>query len=245
MINTLSMQLTDLEGDLDEQLDTVNYLFEHMEPLSGEVNALRVLNDKCVEANTEENDYTVYTYDDLEHEFRLAFDAITKKKQFLENQIHAGERSNLTEEQLKEFDLCFRHFARGGDLLQKDDFYVALASLGLIYDEQDLDDILYNASHGGDAVSYEQWCNFLIDEMEDNSSPEQVLLAFRDVADGKAYVTASDYRESAISEANIRFLEREMKATMLQEGRDIGYDYIEWMRANLSDKYLNGSDDGV
>jgi hypothetical protein len=42
-----------------------------------------------VEANIEENDHTVHSYDDLEYEYGLAKESVTKKLGFLENQVFA------------------------------------------------------------------------------------------------------------------------------------------------------------
>jgi hypothetical protein len=42
---------------------------------------------ECAAANVEENDYTVFTYQDLEYEFELLQQGITKKIKFLDNQV--------------------------------------------------------------------------------------------------------------------------------------------------------------
>lgn len=45
------------------------------------------LDDQCVEANVEENDYTIYSADDLSFDFGLLEQATLKKSAFISNQV--------------------------------------------------------------------------------------------------------------------------------------------------------------
>lgn len=45
------------------------------------------LNNSCLEAKVEENDYTVLTVDDLEYELELAEVGLKKKIAFIDNQV--------------------------------------------------------------------------------------------------------------------------------------------------------------
>ena len=55
--------------------------------LDGDISSV---NQKCLEAKVEENDYTVLTFDDLEYELELAEAGIRKKITFVENQVGRG-----------------------------------------------------------------------------------------------------------------------------------------------------------
>jgi hypothetical protein len=48
---------------------------------------LQKLDLKCQEAHIEENDYTIYTFDDLEYAFNLAKTSVEKKLDFIQNQV--------------------------------------------------------------------------------------------------------------------------------------------------------------
>lgn len=48
---------------------------------------IAAVNTACLEANVEENDYTVLTYDDLEYELELAEAELRKKIAFVDNQV--------------------------------------------------------------------------------------------------------------------------------------------------------------
>lgn len=52
--------------------------------LHGELHALE---NECLDANIEENDYTIFSLDDLEFEFELVQLNLKNKFAFLENQV--------------------------------------------------------------------------------------------------------------------------------------------------------------
>ncbi|KAG5440690.1 hypothetical protein PCK2_000278, partial [Pneumocystis canis] len=190
-----------------EKLEHITLLGEHIKPLRDELKQLKRLEDNCKEAKIEENDYTNFSYDDLEYELDLASDSVQKKLQFIEGQIMTRQKTNLTQAQMKEFDTVFKHFDRYGiNALQGDVFTAALAALGLAYDEQEMEDIIAKASNETGVVTYSQFIDFLVDEMEDHNSPDQVLLAFRDVADGKPYITELDLRQSLVPSTEVEYL---------------------------------------
>ncbi|CCJ28921.1 unnamed protein product [Pneumocystis jirovecii] len=241
MLSTISIEISGLKGDLEEQLEQVTLLKEHIKPLRDELQQLKHLDENCKEAKIEENDYTNFSYDDLEYELDLASDSVHKKLQFIECQILTRQKTNLTPAQMKEFDAVFKHFDRYGiGALQGDVFTAALAALGLAYDEQEMEDIIAKASSDTGVVTYSQFIDFLVDEMEDHNSPDQVLLAFRDVADGKPYVTELDLRQSLIPSTEVEYLISQMPELQENETEvdeeDHGYpifDYCSYMESLL------------
>ena len=75
-----------------------------MGPLDQYLEIIAGLDQQCIEANVEENDYTTYTYDELEYELGLVKASVSKKLAFLENQMVARNMTNLTPIQLEEFE---------------------------------------------------------------------------------------------------------------------------------------------
>lgn len=85
------------------------------------------LNNSCLEAKVEENDYTVLTVDDLEYELELAEVGLKKKIAFIDNQVSrfwrqekimlmmlqlvSAQHTNITPAKLEEFEATFKHFA--------------------------------------------------------------------------------------------------------------------------------------
>lgn len=48
---------------------------------------IHILDQECIEANTEENDYTVYSLEDLSFGLDLVKEAVQKKSAFIQNQV--------------------------------------------------------------------------------------------------------------------------------------------------------------
>lgn len=122
-LNTLSLAISGLEGDVDEQLSHVQRLSSNLSPLEQYLEVIAALDAQCQEANIEENDFTSYTYDELLYEHSLVRASVSKKLAFLENQMVARSMTNLTPIQLEEFESVFRHFDRdGSNTLQELEF---------------------------------------------------------------------------------------------------------------------------
>ena len=185
-LNTLSISLSGLEGDVEDQLDHTKKISDNLAPLDQYLDIIASLDEQCAEANIEENDFTTYTYDELEYELGLVKSSVSKKLAFLENQMVARNMTNLTPIQLEEFESVFRHFDRDvSNSLQELEFSAALASLGLVYDEDEMHQKFSETSGGRDYVTFEQFIRFMVDETEDQNTAEQVFESFKEVADGK------------------------------------------------------------
>lgn len=149
-LDTVSLRISELDGELERQLEGIQDLSQQLKPLDGLLDELKQLDTKCIEANVEENDYTVYSYDELEYELGLAKQSVVKKLAFIENQMVARNMTNLTPIQLEEFESVFRYFDKGQrNCLNESEFSAALASLGLVYTEEEMHEVFEIAS-GGD-----------------------------------------------------------------------------------------------
>ncbi|KAI9764275.1 MAG: hypothetical protein M1840_008566 [Geoglossum simile] len=240
-LNTLSLAISGLEGDVEDQLRHVRRLNENIPPLDAFLETIAALFRKCEEANIEENDFTVYTYDELEYELGLVRSSVSKKLSFLENQIVARNMTNLTPIQLEEFESVFRHFDRDlSNSLQELEFSAALASLGLVYDEEEMHEVFRDVSGGKDVVTFEQFIRFMVDVTEDQNTAEQVFQSFKEVADGKPYVTEVDLRHSLIPDEIIDQLMETLPqhtGPTLKEDRHLApYDYITFMDKFIGDQ---------
>ncbi|KAI9841502.1 MAG: hypothetical protein M1837_000663 [Sclerophora amabilis] len=239
-LNTLSLAISGLEGDVEDQLRHVQRLNENLPPLDAFLETIATLDERCQEANIEENDFTTYTYDELLYELGLVRSSVSKKLAFLENQTVARSMTNLTPIQLEEFESVFRHFDRDlSNSLQELEFSAALASLGLVFDEDEMHDVFKQTSGGRDIVTFEQFIRFMVEVTEDQNTAEQVFQSFREVADGKPYVTELDLRHSLVPDEVIDKLTSTMPRHAgpdLQQDRGMPqFDYISFMG-----KYTDG-----
>lgn len=158
-------------------------------------------------------------------------------------QIVARNMTNLTPIQLEEWESVFRHFDRDhSNTLQELEFSAALASLGLVYDEEEMHEVFQDVSEGRNQVTFEQFIRFMVEETEDQNSAGQVFQSFREVADGKKYVTEVDLRHSLIPDSMIEDLVKNMPSITLENGRN-GYDYEKYMESLMagSTNGTNGS----
>ncbi|KAG8628392.1 hypothetical protein KVT40_004265 [Elsinoe batatas] len=235
-LHTLSTGISGLEGDVEDQLSHTTKISESLPPLDEYLKLIETLDRQCQEANIEENDFTTYTYDELSYELGLVKSSVQKKLAFLENQMVARNMTNLTPIQLEEFESVFRHFDRDGtNTLQELEFSAALASLGLVYDEGEMHDRFIEVSGGGrmGTVTFEQFIRFMVNVTEDQNTAQQVFESFREVADGKPYVTELDLRHSLIPDDLIVEMVKTMpehRGPDMQEDRDLKkYDYVTFM----------------
>jgi len=238
-LNTLGTSISGLEGEVEDQLEHTKEISKSLAPLDEYLNLIAAIDEQCAEANIEENDFTTYTYDELEYELSLVRNAVSKKLAFLENQMVARNMTNLTPIQLEEFESVFRHFDRDlSNSLAELEFSAALASLGLVYDDEEMHQKFRETSSGREQVTFEQFIRFMVDETEDQNTAEQVFESFKEVADGKPYVTELDLRHSLVPDEVIDDLIASMpehKGPDLQEDRDLPkYDYITYM-----ERYMN------
>lgn len=255
-LNTLSLAIAGLEGDVQDQLEHAQRLSANLVPLVQYLDGIAVLDEKCQEANIDENDFTTYTYDELMYELGLVKQSVQKKLTFLENQSVARSMTNLTPIQLEEFESVFRHFDRDGtNTLQELEFSAALASLGLVYDESEMHEKYVEVCHSGldgsaspvskrqresRGVGFEQFIRFMVSVTEDQNTAEQVFQSFQEVADGKPYVTEMDLRHSLIPDELIDDLLQSMpehRGPDMEADRDVPkYDYISFMQGMINDK---------
>ena len=260
-LNTLSLAISGLEGDVEDQLEHAQRLSANLQPLEQYLDGIAVLDEKCQEANIDENDFTTYTYDELVYELGLVRQSVQKKLAFLENQSVARNMTNLTPIQLEEFESVFRHFDRDGtNTLQELEFSAALASLGLVYDEGEMHDKYVEVCHSGldgsaspmsrrqresRGVGFEQFIHFMVSVTEDQNTAEQVFQSFQEVADGKPYVTEMDLRHSLIPDELIEDLLHSMpehKGPDMEADREVPkYDYISFMQGMIGDNNTNGN----
>ncbi|KAI1502298.1 calponin homology domain-containing protein [Biscogniauxia marginata] len=233
-LNTMQVAISGLEGDVEDQLLHVRRLSDNLPPLDAYLEKIAVVDEKCQEANIEENDFTTYTYDELSYELGLVKSSVQKKLAFLENQMVARDMTNLTPIQLEEFESVFRHFDRDdSNTLSELEFSAALASLGLVFSEDEMHDYFVGTSGNRDRVTFEQFIRFMVNVTEDQNTAEQVFQSFREVADGKPYVTEMDLRHSLVPDEVIEKLcEIVPPHTGPDMAQDRGvpqYDYISFM----------------
>ncbi|KAI8994227.1 actinin-like protein [Trametes punicea] len=228
-LRLISTELVSIEGPLEEQMEQVRELQTRMPALTDSLRVVAAAEDECRDANVDENDYTVFTVEDLRFELELVSQSITKKIAFIDNQIVSRNMTNLTPAQLEQFESTFRYFDKDeSNTLNQSEMAAALASLGIVYSDEDMDLIYDQLVQDYGAVTFEAFINLLVDIMEDQTSPAQLREAFRGIAADKPYVTELDLRVAHLPASAIEFLRQAMPSSANGAGEP-EYDYERWL----------------
>ncbi|KAJ3894239.1 actinin-like protein [Lentinula edodes] len=228
-LHAISSELTSIDGPLEVQQQSVEQIQTRLPALSETLNYVAEAEAECNAANIEENDYTIFTCQDLEFELELLVQRISKKIAFIDNQIVSRNMTNLTPAQLEQFESTFRYFDKDeSNTLNQSEMTAALASLGIVYSDEDMDYIYDQLLQDYGAVSFEAFINLLVEITEDQTSPEQLREAFRGIASDKPYVTELDLRIAHLRTPSIEFLRETMPHTQNETGEP-EYDYERWL----------------
>lgn len=230
-LRAISSELAGIEGTLEDQQQQVEQLRTRLPALSDTLGTVMSAEDECRAANVDENDYTVFTCQDLEFELELLEQSILKKIAFIDNQIVSRNMTNLTPAQLEQFESTFRYFDKDqSNTLNEFESAAALASLGIVYSDEDLYIIYDQLVQDYGAVTFEAFINLLVEITEDQTSPEQLREAFRGIAADKPFVTELDLRVAQLPAAAVEYLREAMPAAQNGTGEP-EYDYEAWLDA--------------
>jgi predicted nuclease with TOPRIM domain len=86
-LRAVSLELSAVEGPLEEQQRQIESIQTRIPALSEALETVEAAETECVAAKVEENDYTVFTCQDLEFELELVVQSIAKKISFIDNQV--------------------------------------------------------------------------------------------------------------------------------------------------------------
>ncbi|KAK0221697.1 actinin-like protein [Armillaria fumosa] len=228
-LHLISSELAAVDGPLEEQQQEVQRIQTRIPALSETLADVASAEAECAAANVEENDYTVFTCQDLEFELELVVQSIAKKIAFIDNQIVSRNMTNLTPAQLEQFESTFRYFDRDeSNTLNQSEMTAALASLGIVYSDEDMNYIYDQVVQDYGAVSFEAFINLLVDITEDQTSPEQLREAFRGIASDKLFVTELDLRIAHLPASSVDYL-KEVMPSVRNDAGEPEYDYERWL----------------
>ncbi|KAI7863377.1 calponin homology domain-containing protein [Spinellus fusiger] len=213
-LDIISNELASLDGDLNHQLGRLESTKRKMDPIHKNLHTIELLDQECSHANTEENDYTVYSIEDLTFGLGLVQQAIQKKNAFIQNQIVSRNMTNLTPAQLEEFEQAFRHFDNdASNTLSAAEFNAALASLGIFFEDPEFESLFDNVSEGREEATFEQFIRFMVSVTEDKSTPEQLHDSFRTISGEKPYITELDLKMCLVPMPVIDYLKHTMPSS--------------------------------
>ncbi|KDQ62617.1 hypothetical protein JAAARDRAFT_122659 [Jaapia argillacea MUCL 33604] len=228
-LHAISSELAAIDGPLEEQQDDAKQLQTRIPLLSDALSTVASAETECLAANVEENDYTIFTCQDLEFELELVVQSVAKKIAFIDNQIVSRNMTNLTPAQLEQFETTFRYFDKDdSNTLSSSEMIAALASLGIVYSDEDMEVIYGQLVDDYGAITFEAFINLLVEITEDQTSADQLRESFRGIAGDKPFVTELDLRVAQLPVSAIEYLREVMPGAKNEVGGE-GYDYEAWL----------------
>jgi len=150
---------------------------------------------------------------------------ISKNIENLEQAILAQKSSNLSAEQIKDFQETFKYFDKDKDgKLGKLDFKSTCNALGEDIPEQELDRVFSNYDQDRDGlISFEEFLDCMSKFAKEGSGYEDVLEAFQQIANGNPIITEQELR-STVEKQEAEYLLTKMPKV------DNGYDYVAYLK---------------
>jgi len=232
------------QGTLEEQLATIG-LFAHEVANKGghDLKKVEDLGQILEEHLILDNRYTEHSTVGLAQQWDQLNQLGMRIRHNLEQQIQARNQSGVTEDQLKEFSMMFRHFDKDkSGKLSHDEFKSCLRALG--YDlpvaeeegeeEPEFDAILAIVDPNKDgSVQLQDYMAFMISkETENVQSFEDVENAFKTITSEREYITKEELYANLTRNMADYCLGKMNGYTDSKTGQEIieAYDYMEFMQ---------------
>lgn len=138
--------------------------------------------------------------------------------------------SNISEDQLREFESSFRHFDKDNSgFLDRLEFKAALSALSIPFkDEAAFDKVFFEVSQGNPKISKEQFINYLISISEDKDTAESIIAAFAHIADNSDRIARTQLHVQPLKDFEINYLGERMPPIA-----DQVYDYTTYVKSSF------------
>lgn len=223
-IRELVLEVSDMEGGVESQLEEISRISTLVKPLHAELADLSKVLEVCDEVGVTDNDLTVHTFDDLQYELNLVQQAVSSKLLLAETQLLAPKKEVVSPELVAEFESIFRHFDKlNRNALDAEEFTAALASLGVVYTDAELKKVLAKLMDDRDLVPFKMFIQHITSISADRPSLEQVRRSFLEITGGRKYVTRKDLENAMLSDESIAAVLEPMVET------PEGYDFMQYL----------------
>jgi len=172
----------------------------------------------------DENPYTDLTLEELILLLESVKNGLKKKKQAIQSQLASSGQSNITDDQIAEFQDTFRHFDkdRSGEL-DKLEFKACLATLGQSFNDENAFNNLFRKLAGNkDKIDMDTFVKYMISLMEDTDDAIQIKQSFKILANDRSTIGSNDLNYPPLESELINYLTDRMK------GSDPDYNYSHY-----------------
>jgi len=215
------------EQPLEQQLSALKAKFAEIQAnIPNQLNAVEQAEKACDEANIEDNEFSDFTFDDLQFMYSQTVTLFNKKIVFVEASMQES-KSGISPEQMQEFRQSFDHFdSNKSGRLTKLEFKSCLSSMGLIdVDFSSQEDPKYNAiwnklvPGGSGDLGFDTYAKYMVETTEDADTPEQFQDNISIVAGGKDFVTVADMQKANMTPEQIEYVKNNFPP------KNDGYNY--------------------
>ncbi|CAF3226908.1 unnamed protein product [Rotaria socialis] len=239
----IESSMMNADGNLEQQLQTIK---QKVDELRQQRQKLKKLEDLATELERRlilDNRYTEYSALNLAQAYDQLDQLGMRMQHNLEQQLAAMKHSGVSEDQVREFSMMFKHFDKEKlGRLNHQDFKSCLRALG--YDLPTVDDNqrdeqfesildVVDPNRSG-TVTLPDYMTFMISrETENVSSIDDVVLAFKSLTENseRPYITRDELFAN-LPQEQAKFCCRKMKAYRDRNGREINnaFDYDDFTR---------------
>jgi Ca2+-binding EF-hand superfamily protein len=211
-LDSVKQDLNQEKGEsLQEQIDSISQKADEINN-NNEVAELENLYKALEAAGIEDdNPYTELTFEELLLIWEQVKNAVNKRKQFLESQLAASGKTNITPEQINEFKETFKHFDKDNSgALDKLELRSCLQTLGQVYPDDQFDQVYSNVAAGSERVTFDNFVDYMIKLMEDTDDANQIKASFRILSNEQPVIQTGDLYVSPLEDSDVKYLTTRM-----------------------------------
>jgi len=215
------------EGTPEQQLEALKKVSETINTEGNKKkDELVSLDNQINEAGVKENSETVHTVASLNVEYDGLLDIIKSRLALLEQQINSAKYS-LPPDQIKEFIELFNQFDKdGAGCLNWYQFKACLSALGEDVSDENVKKIIREVDKdGNETIDRDEFIEYMTKKLSDSDSKEDIIAAFKDIADGRDFVTLSELN-SLLPPDQVKYIEQNAPR---KEGQPDAIDFAKWM----------------
>eukprot|EP00005_Dracoamoeba_jomungandri_P013945 CAMPEP_0174270810 /NCGR_PEP_ID=MMETSP0439-20130205/45801_1 /TAXON_ID=0 /ORGANISM="Stereomyxa ramosa, Strain Chinc5" /LENGTH=1886 /DNA_ID=CAMNT_0015360381 /DNA_START=45 /DNA_END=5705 /DNA_ORIENTATION=- len=235
-MNEYNGSLEGISGELEEQLAALNDKVEEKATIghSKFQEAIAAHNSMAeAQADEGENKHTSLTLPHLQSQWDALSSGLEAKQKLLQEEILLKQGSKITNEQLDQFSESFKLFDKDhlGSLTPLQ-FSGAVNSLGVAFTKEGEELEAFVAEKidktGDGKVNFDEFTSFMVDNLQDKDSEDEILTSFKEISGGKDYVTAEEL-QGLMSAEEVEYLLENM--TPIDVDGVQGYDFTAFTTA--------------
>jgi hypothetical protein len=193
--------------NLEKRIGAISALLKPLiEEQAEELDALREIDDRCAEANAQDNPFIDENMTSIQLRWDELASTIEDVEGSLQSQIEALNDAGLSDEQKKEIAKLFRQFGGGDDVaegehaLDTDGFFDAATAMAIPLDSKEQADADFSRyCKGADAMDLPTFVKYIEDNITASATKSDVLKCFQDLAGDPKYITEGDIAKSFTS----------------------------------------------